>query len=202
MSILDKDYDIELNMIKVTIKSEHPIPVSDFVKSIAALNHLYSQVVKSQKNGKRLWPEQPHELSVYSIDKCCIVINFIESNPVEGISHIADVINVIIGVVGFVYSVYESRKNTKFIEKLLEKEDERIELEREGVKLSRKLLQELKDIKKLFGIIKSPGDSMVLSHPDKQNVQKMDYESMKQLKITLENLINLGIRKYNKRKKK
>ncbi len=209
MSILDKDYDIKLNMLTVTIKSEHPIPVSDFVKSMKALDHLYSQVVKSQKNIKRVRSEQPHELCIYSIDKCCIVINFIESNPVDGISCLTNIISVIINVIGLVCTVYESRKNTKLTEKLIEKEDEIIELEKErtelmkeGLLLSRKQLEELKDVNNLFEIIKSPGDSMFLSHSDTPQSMNMDYDKMNHLKITLKNLIKLGVRKHNKRKNK
>ena len=63
-------------------------------------------------------------------------------------------------------------------------------------------LEELKDIKKLTGPLRAPGDSMDLYHPDRQESVKLDYETMKQLEKTIENLIKLGVRKSSKRKKK
>lgn len=223
MSILDKDFDVKLNILIVTIESKHPIRVNDFTKSLEALNHLYAQVVKSQKKVKEESSDQPRELSIFSVNKCCIRLFLMESNPIAGISCIASVINTIIAGLSLAWDVHNSKRNTILNEKLIELEKERndsekarielekarielekerIELEKQGIKLSRKQLEELKDIKKLLELIREPGDSMTLNNSDGKEVVKMDYKTKKQLEKTIENLLKLGFRKYSKKKGK
>lgn len=216
MSILDKDFNGNINMLGVKINSEHPIRVSDFTESLAALNHLYSQVAKSQKNVKRLRTDQPHELSIDSIGKCCILICLIESNPIANISCIAGVLDLILNVINYAQTVRDSKKKTQLMEEFLELERRRlesdkerlelekarIELEKEGIEISKKQLEELKDIKKLFGLVRAPGDSIFLSFSDAPRSAKMDYETKKHLEKTIEDLIKLGTRIHNRRKKK
>ena len=209
MSILDKDFNGNIDMFSVRINSEHPIRVSDFTKSLAALNHLYSRVVKHQQNVYKIRTDQPHELSIDSIDKCCILINLIESDPIASCSCIAAVISLIINVLNYATTVRDSKKQTQLLDEYLKLNEERFEqekarakLEEEGFKMSKEQLELLKDIKKLFGLVRAPGDSMILSHSDTEQSMKMDYDTKKHLEKTIEKLIKLGCRIHNKRKKK